>query len=279
MTITIAIPCYNAAPYIARCIEALLAQTSPPDTILVVDDGSTDQSASIISRYPVKVATHEQNKGLSAARNTALNTASTDLIAYVDADAYADPCMLEKLLVVFNRSPVTGVGGQGIEAVQATIYDRWRKLHASQGHGKRFMPKVDHLFGLCMAYQCEALKAIGGFEVRLRTNAEDLDIGYRLIDAGYSLAYTPEAVVYHQRRDHSESLRRAMHQWYYWAFIVKRKNRRNPWTLVFGTIKRLLYKDTLSDLAFHRSLALVALDFEIAWVKTKAIFMAAHTQF
>ena len=153
MTVTIAVPCYNGASYIGGCIEALLKQTSPADDILVVDDGSTDQSKAILSRYPVNVLTHKQNLGLSAARNTALQHASTDLIAYVDADAYADPCMLERLLAVFEKISVSGVGGQGIEAVQETIYDRWRKLHAFQGHGNRFLPKVDFLYGLMHGLQ------------------------------------------------------------------------------------------------------------------------------
>jgi GT2 family glycosyltransferase len=276
MTITVAIPCYNGGTYISGCIESLLAQTSPPDAILVVDDGSTDQSATIISHYPVRLVSHEQNKGLAAARNTALSHASTELIAYVDADATADPSVVERLVAVFNNASIAGAGGRGIEAVQETIYDRWRSLHASQGYGQRFLPKVDHLYGLCMAYRREVLQAIGGFDNRLRSNAEDLDIGYRLVDAGYSLVYEPQAVVYHKRQDTFESLRRAMHQWYYWAFIVKRKNRRNPWTLAFGTLKRVLYKDTIPDLVRHGSFALAALDFKIALVKMNALLLASR---
>jgi len=276
LSITVAIPCYNGAPFIAQCIESILEQSTPPDNILVVDDGSIDDSAAIIRRYPVSLVQHAHNMGLSQARNTALENAGTDIIVYVDADAYAEPHMLECLLQEFLDNRVHGVGGQGIEAVQESIYDRWRSLHARQGYGEQRLTGCEHLFGLCMAYRRSVLAAIDGFDVRFRTNGEDVDIGYRLTDAGYLLVYTPEARVLHQRKDDHNSLRRMMHQWYYGAFIAKRKNRRNPWTLAMGTLRRLLWSDIWSDLIREQSLELAKLDVEISIIKLRALLLAAH---
>src|SRR6516162_6327317 len=74
--VTAYIPAYNVSEYLARTIEGLLAQTHAFDEILVIDDGSHDNSAEIASRYPqVTLIKHPVNKGLSAARNTALRAA------------------------------------------------------------------------------------------------------------------------------------------------------------------------------------------------------------
>lgn len=272
----VAIPCYNGARYIAKCIEAILRQTNPPDKVLVIDDGSIDESVAIIKRYPVNLIQHEQNLGLSEARNTALAHAGTNLITYVDTDAYAHPDMLACILKELDNPEVHGAGGQGIEVVQESIYDHWRKLHASQGYGTQRRQGCKHLFGLCMAYRCQVLLSVGGFDTKFKTNGEDMDIGYRLTNSGYRLVYNPGAQVFHQRKDDHQSLRRMMYQWYYGAFIAKRKNGYNPWSLAAGTIVRLLVSDTWNDLFRERSLDLVRLDVEMAIVKLQGLLAAAH---
>ena len=82
--VTAYIPAYNVSEYLARTIEGLLAQTHAFDEILVIDDGSRDNSAEIASRYPqVTLIKHPVNKGLSAARNTALRAARNELVASI----------------------------------------------------------------------------------------------------------------------------------------------------------------------------------------------------
>ena len=272
-----AIPCYNGAHYLGKCIEAILKQSRASDEIIVVDDGSTDETLAVASRYSIKLLRHSSNQGLAAGRNTALAAAKGEVIVYVDVDAYAAPNMLALLSAEFVDPELGGAGGQGIEAVQETVYDRWRRLHASQGYGSRRREHCQHLFGLCMAYRREALLAVGGFDVCFRTNAEDVDMGLRLNRAGYPLHYVPQAIVFHQRRDDHASLRRAMYQWYYWAFIAKAKNNANPWSLAAGTLRRLLWTDTWHDLVGRRDLALARLDIELAIVKMQAVWAAAHT--
>src|SRR5215470_7074334 len=102
-------PAYNASKYLARTIQGLLSQTHPFDEVLVIDDGSTDDSASIASRYPeVRVVRHEKNKGLAAARNTAFSVARNDLIASVDADVVASPTWIATLLPHLDDPKVAG---------------------------------------------------------------------------------------------------------------------------------------------------------------------------
>lgn len=277
MHATVAIPCYNGAAYLEATIRSVLAQSRPADEVLVIDDGSSDGSGEIAARYPVRLVTHNVNQGLSAARNTAIDECAGDILAFIDVDALADEHWLERLLACYEDDTVSGVGGPGIEAQIHNIADRWRARHAAQGFNYRRLRPAPHLFGLNMSFRREALAGVGGFDTSLRTNAEDMDVGYRLADRGHTLLYQPEAQVFHQRRDTLESLRTTMYRWYYWAFVVKRKNGRNPWSLALGTVRRLLWNDTLPDL-LDGEMALVKLDVEMAFIKSRAILDAARTK-
>lgn len=275
MDLVVVVPCYNCDAFIGQTIQALLSQTQSPAEIIVIDDGSCDRSRQIISKYPVRLLNHDRNRGLSHARNTALHNTDCEIILYVDADAYADKNLVQRISEKYQDKDICGVGGQGIEAIQQSIYDRWRYLHASQSHGDLAIDNCQHLFGLCMAYRRQSLIDIGGFDTSLQTNAEDMDIGYRLFDAGNRLVYMPEAIVYHQRKDNSQSLRRMMYNWYHWAFIVKRKNKRDPWSLAYGTGRRMLFTDTPYDLVIRRDIKLAKLDITLSVVKFKALMDAA----
>lgn len=278
MKTAIVIPCFNGEKFVAGCMDALLVQTIQPDEIILVDDGSTDQSVQIARNYPIKIVNHSKNMGLAAARNTAIQSTDADILTYVDVDAYSLPDMHEQLLKHYTDPRISGVGGQGIEACQTTIEDKWRKCHASQSHGKHMIFGCDHLFGLCMSYQKKALLEVNGFDTRFRTNAEDVDIGFRINANGGILVYEPEAIVYHQRQDGRESLLKAMYFWYYWGFIARKVNNRQPWRLALGTLKRLLWKDTLFDLIHADRRSLVRLDIEIGIRKFRALIDASKFQ-
>src|SRR5258708_36906760 len=81
MKLSVYIPCYNAASYLERALTGLLNQTRPPDEILIIDDGSTDNTAEVASRFPVKVIRHPKNKGLASATNTPSANATSELVA------------------------------------------------------------------------------------------------------------------------------------------------------------------------------------------------------
>jgi len=275
MKVSVAIPCYNQATFIGGVIQSVLTQSRPADEVLVVDDGSTDGSAAIVEQYPVTLVSHAENRGLSAARNTALERATGDILVFIDGDAVADADLVRVLLTGYGGNPlVAGVGGQGIEMSIHTLADRWRRAHASQGHGDT--PKdVEFLYGLCMSFRTELLRAVGGFDVTLRTNAEDMDIGLRLTRAGYRLRYLPEARVYHQRTDDVQSLCATMANWYRWAYVSRQRNDAQPWRLLLGTLRRLI-ADPFSDLIVARDHELARLSWQLGWVKLHALWQAAR---
>ena len=205
MRVSVLIPCYNRAQHIGQVVSCAMEQTRQPDEIIAVDDASTDESVAVLGKLPVTLLCHERNQGPAAARNTALKAASGDIVLYIDADAYADPHLIETLLQVYEQrsdNRIGGVGGRGIESNVSTVYDRWRQLHARQDFGSRPRSNVPYLFGLCASYRRDALLQVGGFDTFFPINAgEDADVGYRLRKSGYRLWYTPQAVVYHQHAD------------------------------------------------------------------------------
>jgi glycosyltransferase involved in cell wall biosynthesis len=98
LKISVVIPVYNRKQLITRALDSVFAQTSQPDEVIVVDDGSTDNSAHIISsRYPGIKLIPQQNKGVSAARNTGVRHAAHDWIALLDSD---DEWLSNKLQVI-----------------------------------------------------------------------------------------------------------------------------------------------------------------------------------
>jgi len=87
LTVAVIIPAYNVEAYISRALDSVLAQSRPADEIIVVDDGSTDSTASQIKKYVPQVRyIHQANAGLAGARNTGINAATGDWIAFLDGD-------------------------------------------------------------------------------------------------------------------------------------------------------------------------------------------------
>ena len=270
--VTAAIPCYNGAQWLAQTVASLHSQTRPPNEILVIDDGSTDGSADAARAARARVIVHPHNQGLAVGRNTALAAATGDILVFVDVDATADPRLIETLLRGFTAPDIAGVGGAGVEVHRVTRADDWRARHAQQWFGPRANPEAPFLFGLCAAYRVAALRAVGGFDTRLRTNAEDMDMGLRLRGAGYRLVYTPEARVYHQRADTLTSLVKTMDRWYYWATRVRRAHHAQPWRLYAGVVRSLTVHPVQDLLALRPDLALI--DLLMAGVKLRAVTRA-----
>jgi glycosyltransferase involved in cell wall biosynthesis len=217
--VSVYIPAYNVSTFLAPCIEALLGQTLPADEILVIDDGSSDNSAEIASRYPqVTLIQHPVNKGLAAARNTAMRAARNDLVASIDADCVAAPSWLAELAAHFTDPAITGVGGKLSEGVQRSLADRWRALHMPQHWGDSAIRGPRFLFGCNTLFRKSSVLAIGGYDERMRTNGEDTDLCARLREKNAEFFYAPYALATHLRHDTARSVLDAYWRW--WRFGV-----------------------------------------------------------
>ena len=280
ITVSILIPCYNQEALIRQVVKAVLAQTVPPDEIIVVDDGSQDNSLAILSTLPVKIIQHSTNLGLSQARNTAIKASRGDILVFIDGDAIASPNLIEILLSGYLNSKdpnLGGVGGQGIETQQITVYDRWRTYHASQGYGDKIIADVPFLYGLCMSYKRSAINKVDGFDTFFsQTCGEDVDLGIRMHRAGFRLRYLPQAVVFHHHTDDEKRLKKTHYNWAYWNYILKQRHSLPTWTTYAGIIRRL-FQESFSDLLIRRDWKLFKLDIDMFFLKMSATVKAARS--
>ena len=108
--ISVVVCTYNGSATLSECLESLTGLVYPDYEVIVVDDGSTDSTPSIVPGFPVKYIRLEKNGGLSRARNAGMNAAEGEIIAYIDDDATADPHWLYFLAASLKRTAVA-VGG------------------------------------------------------------------------------------------------------------------------------------------------------------------------
>jgi GT2 family glycosyltransferase len=172
---------------------------------------------------------------------------------------------------------LAGVGGRGIETNIENIYDRWRSIHASQDFGPSPRDNVPYLFGLCMSFKRKIILDIGGFDPFFTHNcAEDTDVGFQLRHRGYTLRYTPDAIVYHLHNDDEEKLKRNQYNWYFWGYLAKKRANLHPWTLFVGTFRRL-FMDTFTDLVIRRDPSLAKLSLSMFSTKMTALINASRS--
>jgi glycosyltransferase involved in cell wall biosynthesis len=105
MTFTVVIPTYNNAEHIARTLDSVCSQTLKPHQVIVIDDGSTDNTAQIVKKYDNVEYIHQENAGASSARNTGIENATGQWIAFLDADDEWLPEYLEKQTALLEANP------------------------------------------------------------------------------------------------------------------------------------------------------------------------------
>ncbi len=199
--ISVIVCTYNGSRTLRECLSALGALDYPNYEVIVVNDGSTDETAAIARDNPVRLI-NQSNKGLSAARNVGLAKSNGEIVAYIDDDAFPHRYWLRYLAAAFGRSAHVGIGGPNLppsgdgflaECVAAAPGNPLHVLLSDE--------LAEHIPGCNMAYRKEALVAIGGFDPRFRAAGDDVDICWRLQDRGLTIGFCPPAVVWHHRRN------------------------------------------------------------------------------
>ena len=182
----------------------------------------------------------------------------------MDSDCLPEQDWLERIMKRFDSANIAGVGGRLSEINQATACDSWRSVHMKQcWESERSMPPF--LFGSNTVFRRSPLIRVGLYNANLKNNYEDVDICERLSAAGYSLAYEPEAIVQHLRKDNLFSL---LNNFWNWHFIFYRRkgfydNQENLTLKLkdnFGLANRFLEE----DISLHRH-KLLYLDFLLAF--------------
>ena len=199
--VTVAVCARNAADTLDACLRSIRALDYPDFDVIVVNDGSTDATGAIARAHPGVTLIDTPHGGLSAARNTALRAAAGEVIAYTDADVEVDPAWLTYLIQPFLRTDVAGAGGPNVVPED----DPWLAQCVARAPGGPTHVLVDertaeHVPGCNMAYRCEALLAIGGFDPAYHAAGDDVDVCWRLQARGLRIGFAPSALVWHRHR-------------------------------------------------------------------------------
>jgi GT2 family glycosyltransferase len=199
--ISVVVCTHNGARTIRDCLEGLRKLAYPDFEVIVVDDGSTDDVAAIAHTYDVRVISTAQ-RGLSNARNTGMEAATGEIVAYLDDDAYPDPHWLTYLAATFLSTTHDGVGGPNIAPPgDGFIADCVANAPGGPAHVLLSDREAEHIPGCNMAFRKACLEAIGGFDPQYRVAGDDVDVCWRLQQHGWTLGFSPAAMVWHHRRN------------------------------------------------------------------------------
>jgi glycosyltransferase involved in cell wall biosynthesis len=199
-TVSVVVCAYNEERYLPECLDSLLAVDYPRLEVIVCDDGSTDATPRIADQYPFRVL-HLSHGGLSAARNAGLAAARGDIVAYLDADARCDADWPYHLALSMEDG-AAATGGPNLPVPEAAFQER--VVGASPGGPVEVLvadDRAEHVAGCNMAFRREVLTGLGGFDAAYTSAGDDVDVCWRLLDAGHEIAFAHAAQVWHHRRD------------------------------------------------------------------------------
>lgn len=182
--VSVVIPTFNYGRYVAEAVESVLAQTYRPVEVIVVDDGSTDDTPSRLLPYADRIRVIRQtNQGLSAARNAGVRAARGGLVALLDSDDLWHPRRLEIQMRYLAAHPTTGLVASGH---LSDLGAGWPEVTDLDGTGARAVSVRELLirarFGTCgVLIRRECFDTVGDFDTSLRS-AEDRDMWLRIAE-------------------------------------------------------------------------------------------------
>ncbi len=198
--VSVVVCSYNGGRTLEQCLRSLGTLAYPDYEVILVDDGSTDDTPAIAARFPEVKTIRQPNQGLSVARNVGMQAATGEIVAYTDSDCFADADWLTLLMHQLETTGAAAVGGPNL-----TPEDGWLAacVACSPGQPNHVLETdqdAEHIPGCNMAFRRDALLAISGFDPQFRKAGDDVDLCWRLLEAGYKIAFAPGAFVWHHRR-------------------------------------------------------------------------------
>ncbi len=211
--VAVIIPVYNGGLFLREALESALGQTRPPAEIIVIDDGSRDDSVDIARAYEakdgrVKVVT-QANAGVAAARNRAAELAASPLLAFLDQDDLWEPTKLERQVEELRRSPGAGVCVcasrilSQLEDPAATETVAGLSLPAADQVGPQLYERLRFQPSAVMIRR-QAFLSVGGFDSTAQP-CEDWDLWLRLEQGGVSFAVVREPLLIYRFHAANES--------------------------------------------------------------------------
>ncbi len=218
-SVSLVIPGRNASDTIEHCLEAVVGFLGRDGLaeIIFVDDGSTDDTAKIVERFPVRYIRGE-GRGPGSARNIGWRAAKHGIVWFIDSDCVAEPGALEHLLPHLEDAKVGAVSGsygnmRPDSLLACLIHEEIIERHL--GSPKR----VSFLATFNVAYRRSVLEQVGGFDERF-LKGQDAELSWRVLEAGYELAFEIESRVKHFHAAQWRQYLRTQRQQGYWRVFL-----------------------------------------------------------
>ena len=223
---TILIPTFNGGVRIGHCLQALLPQIAGQKIeLLVIDDGSTDNTVEIVQRFTGVRIISQANAGPAAARNRGAREARGNILLFTDDDCVPFPNWVQAMLARFADPRVVGVKGVYqtrqtqlvARFVQIEYEDKYR-LMASQ-------PSIDFVDTYSAGFVRLRFLEMGGYDTSFPVAcAEDVELSYRMSARKWLMLFASDAVVYHSHPDTLTRYLRKKFKFAYWRVLAVRKN-------------------------------------------------------
>jgi glycosyltransferase involved in cell wall biosynthesis len=200
--VSVVICAYNAERTLDDCLASLKHLNYPNYEVILVNDGSTDATRAIAERHDFCRIINQENKGLSVARNVGAAAATGRIVAYTDSDCVADPDWLLYLVGKMQSGSLAAIGGPNFPPPEDALVPA--AVAVSPGGPTHVLlsdDEAEHIAGCNMAFEKTVLEKVGMFDPVYRAAGDDVDLCWRLQNAGYRIGFSPAAVVWHYRRN------------------------------------------------------------------------------
>jgi glycosyltransferase involved in cell wall biosynthesis len=223
--ISIIIPTFNSAQVLKPCLESLTNQTVGGENyeVIVVDDGSTDETKDIVAKYPVKYI-YQHNRGPAVARNNGVRQAEGEIVLFTDADCDPHPNWVEEMIKPMEDPQVVGLKG-AYKTRQKELIARLVQIEYEHKYERMNRFKyIDFIDTYSAGYRKDIFLKYGGFDERYpKASVEDQEFSFRLFHDGYKMVFNPEAIVYHRHSARLMDYLRKKYKIAFWkAFLLKR---------------------------------------------------------
>jgi len=217
--VSIIIPCFNDAEFIEQSVQSAQDQTYENKEIIVVNDGSNDETKAVLERLESKITLliTQENKGTSAARNTGIEAASGEYILVLDSDDYFEPEFCEKAIEIFEKD---------FETKMVTSYgQRFREdpfgptIKPGGGDLKNFLFRNASLGTM---FRLQDWIVVGGYDEKMKLGFEDWEFYIRLHENGGKTYVIPEVLFFYRHKENSRTQNANLHKYELLSYIYKK---------------------------------------------------------